>query len=420
MKLKQSLTVASLVGASIMATSGMASADTTLHVFVGSRYQALIQPVLDMFNADHPGVKAEIAVGAQTSGKQQQYLNTVLSAKSNSLDVLNLDVVRPSQYAAAGWTAPLNAELGPNPTSYLDKYLPAYSNADMVNGKVLALPAYADAMFLYYRKDLLKKYNLQPPKTWAQLVSEAKTIQKGEGGNLQGLSFQGAPIEGTVCTFLLPYWSMGKHIVNAQGKLTFDTPAAVASLKLWKSFVQDGVAPQNIAQVATDDTRKDFQDGKVVFAINWDYAWALFEGQADSKVKGKVGVARIPAVAGGENATCLGGWQWAVSAYSDHKKLAGELVKFMSSPKISAYLAIHGSLLPVYSDVYKQADVVKAVPWAEQALPVITGAKSRPVTPQYPQVSEIIRTSVNAVLAGSMSPEQGAALMKSRLSRLLN
>lgn len=420
MKMKKYLAVASLAGLSLTAAAGAASAETTLHVFVGSRYQALIEPVLKMFDQAHKGVNAKIAVGAQTSGKQQQYLNTVLSAKSSSLDVLNLDVVRPAQYAAAGWTAPLNAELGAKPAAYLGKYLPAYSGADMVKGKVLALPAFADAMFLYYRKDLLKKYGLKPPKTWAELVKEARTIQKGEGGGIQGLSYQGAPIEGTVCTFLLPYWSMGKQIVNSEGKLTFDSAAAVKSLKLWKGFVKDGVSPKNIAQITTDDTRKDFQDGHAVFAINWDYAWALFEHEADSKVKGEVGVARIPAVAGGQEATCLGGWQWAVSAYSGHKKLAAELVKFLSSPKVSEYLAIHGSLLPVYGDLYKKPSVIKAVPWAEQALPVITAAKSRPVTPVYPQVSEIIRTSVNAVLAGTMSADQGAALMKSRLSRLLD
>lgn len=41
------------------------------------------------------------------------------------------------------------------------------------------------------------------PKTWDELATVAKTVQKGEGKpDLQGLSFQGAPIEGTVCTFL--------------------------------------------------------------------------------------------------------------------------------------------------------------------------------------------------------------------------
>jgi trehalose/maltose transport system substrate-binding protein len=39
-------------------------------------------------------------------------------------------------------------------------------NNDVVNGKVKAIPAFLDAGAMYYRKDLLAKYNEQPPKTW--------------------------------------------------------------------------------------------------------------------------------------------------------------------------------------------------------------------------------------------------------------
>ena len=49
-----------------------------------------------------------------------------------------------------------------------------------MDGKLVALPAFADAMFLYYRKDLLDKYHLPVPQTWSELAKEAKTIQDGE------------------------------------------------------------------------------------------------------------------------------------------------------------------------------------------------------------------------------------------------
>ena len=251
----------------------------------------------------------------------------------------------------------------------------------MVNGKVTALPAYADAMFLFYRKDLLDKYNMKPPKTWAELTADAKKITKAEGGDLQGLSFQGAAIEGAVCTFLLPYWSAGHDIVNGKGELTFDHAAAVKSLKLWKGFVEDGVAPKNIAEVKTDDTRQSFQNGKVLFAVEWPYAWNHFQTDSDTAVKGKVGMATLPAVKGGKPATCLGGWQWGVSAYSSQKKAAADLVKYLSSKEVSKYLAIHSGYMPVYPSLYKDPEVTKAVPWMATALPVVESARARPVTP---------------------------------------
>ncbi len=393
-----------------LTTSLAAAAD--LKVYISSQHQPQVwRQVLDKFEAANPGTKVAIETGGNTSEAQAQYLNTIMSAKDPSLDVLILDVIRPAQFAAAGWTVPFEGK-------DMSSYLPAYAEANTVNGKVVALPAFADSMFLYYRKDLLDKYGIAPPKTWDELTAAAKKIAEGERNpDLQGLSFQGKAIEGAVCTFLLPYWSQGKNLVE-NGKLTFDKTAAVNSLKLWKSFVDQGVAKKNIAEVATDDTRKEFQAGNVVFAVNWSYAWAQSQGK-DSAVAGKVGVARLPAVAGGEQATCLGGWEWGVSAYSNHKDEAQKLVEYLSSQETSTFMAVNGSLLPTYPAAYKDEAVLKAAPWFGDALQVVETAKPRPVTPRYNEVSEVIRTTVNAVLAGVTTPEDGAAQIEARLKRII-
>ncbi|QCI99657.1 ABC transporter substrate-binding protein [Agrobacterium larrymoorei] len=392
-------------------TTSLASA-ADLKVYISSQHQPQVwRQVLDKFEAANPGTKVAIETGGNTSEAQAQYLNTIMSAKDPSLDVLILDVIRPAQFAAAGWTVPFEGK-------DMSSYLPAYAEANTVDGKVVALPAFADSMFLYYRKDLLDKYGIAPPKTWDELTAAAKKITEGEKNpDLQGLSFQGKAIEGAVCTFLLPYWSQGKNLVE-NGKLTFDKTAAVNSLKLWKSFVDQGVAKKNIAEVATDDTRKEFQAGNVVFAVNWSYAWAQSQGK-ESAVVGKVGVARLPAVAGGEQATCLGGWEWGVSAYSNHKDESKKLVEYLSSQDTSKFMATNGSLLPTYPAAYKDEAVLKAAPWFADALQVVETAKPRPVTPRYNEVSEVIRTTVNAVLAGVTTPEDGAAQIETRLKRII-
>jgi len=396
-----------------------AHADTTLNVFISSALRPeVMRQAFDRFEAANPGIKIKAQLGGATSDVQAQYLNTVMSAKDSTLDVLLLDIIRPAQFAATGWTVPLNKAVG-NVPALMQQYLPAYAEADMVDGKLVALPAFADAMVLYYRKDLLDRYHLPVPKTWSQLAEEAKVIQAGEKAPaLQGLSFQGAPIEGTVCTFLLPYWSMGKTLVK-NGHLTWDNDAALKSFALWTGLVNEGVAPRNVAEIPTDQTRKDFEAGKAAFAVLWSYGWNLFQG-ADSAVKGKVGVAELPAVDGGKRVSCIGGWQWGVSAYSRHKAEAVKLVKFLSSPDVSRLLAEKASLLPVFVKLYHDPELRQAVPWLGEALPVLEAAQSRPVTPRYNDVSDVIRTQTNAVLAGSESPQDAAAQMQARLQRVLH
>jgi multiple sugar transport system substrate-binding protein len=188
---------------------------------------------------------------------------------------------------------------------------------------------------------------------------------------------------------------------------------------MWLGLVDQGVAKKNIAEVKTGDTVNEFMAGNVVFAINWGFAWDLFQSDANSKVKGKVGVAKLPAMAGGQPATCIGGWQWAVSAFSKNKAEAAKLVTFMSSPPVSKYLAVNASLLPVYANVYSDPDVLKANPWYGLALPVVESAKSRPVTARYAEVSDVIRTQTSAALARVAKPDATVDEIENRLQRVL-
>lgn len=397
------------------------SAPTKLRVFSGGSGQRpdLMRKLFDQYQAKNPAVAIEMETGGATSDLQRQYLSTVLNAKDSAIDVYMIDIVNPAQYYGAGWLEPLDAYVGA-PATALKPYLPVYATANVVDGKVAAMPAFADAMFMYYRKDLLEKYKLAEPKTWDELTAAAKKVQAGEGNtNLQGLSIQGAPIEGAVCTFLIPYWSQGKEFSDASGKLTLDKPAAAKGLSQWLGMVDAGVIKPNVAEVKTPDTVNEFKAGQVVFAVNWGFAWDRFQNDKDSQVQGKVGVMPLPAMAGGKSATCVGGWQWALSAFSKHKAEAAALVKFLASPEASRFLAIEGSLLPTSSAVYADPAVVKAVPWFKDAANVVVAGRSRPISRDYGQVSDAIRTTTSAVLARTKKPDEGVGEIESRLRRVM-
>ena len=389
---------------------------TTLRIFTGGQQRPdVMRKIADEYQKKNPNVKVDIEVGGATSEAQQQYLSTVLSSKDAALDVILIDVIRPAQWAAQGWAEPLDSYLGADKAKLLPTYLKAYADANQVGGKLMALPYFADAQFLYYRKDLLEKYKRAVPKTWDEMMETAKIVTDGEKNpQLQGFSTAGAPIEGTVCTYLVPLWGMGSDITK-DGKLNLDTEAARQPFQLYGRMKQAGVLPKNIAEIPTDRIRVDFQAGNVVFAQNWGYFWNRVENDADTKVKGKVGVTILPHDQGGKSATCIGGWQLAVSAFSKNKAEAVKFARWLSSPEVSKMQAILASHMPVFPSVYKDPEVLKANPWFAEALPVVEGAKSRPVSAQYPQVSDAIRSNMNAYLAGTKTTDTALSDMKSRL-----
>ena len=391
-----------------------------LKAYIGGQQRPdIMRDLFAQYMAANPGIKVSLEVGGATSDLHQKYLNMVLSAKDTTLDVFLIDIIRPAQFAAAGWAEPLDAYLGNEREAVMSRYLPAYREANTVNNQVIALPALADSLFLYYRKDLLAKYQEPPPTTWPELARVAKKIQRGENDpNLQGLSFQGKAVEGAVCTFLLPYWSLGGEIIR-DGKMSFERNKAEAGLNMWRTMVSEGVAKKNSAEVGTDDTRKEFQAGKVIFGVIWGYAWNHFQGGADTRVKDRVGVTTLPAMPGGKPVSCMGGWNWSVSAYSKHIAASVALVRWLSSPEVSKQLALRGSFHPVFPSVYKDPEVLKAIPWFADALPVVETARARPVTPMYRAISDALRINTNTVMAGVKTPQQALDEIEQRVARAL-
>jgi multiple sugar transport system substrate-binding protein len=405
------------LGAVVAVSASVAAAQTTLRIFTGGQQRPdVMRKIVDEYQKRAPNVKVDIEVGGATSEAQQQYLNTVLASKDPTLDVVLIDVIRPAQWAAAKWAEPLDPYLGADKPKVLSQYVKAYADADQVNGTLVAMPYFADAQFLYYRKDLLEKYKRPVPTTWEAMQETSRVIMDGEKNpNLSGFQTAGAPIEGTVCTYLVPLWGAGGDLVR-NGKLDLDSPAARKPFELMGRLKAAGVLPPNIAEIPTDRIRINMQAGNLIFAMTWGYTWNRLQNDADSQVKGKIGVAKLPAFQGESPATCIGGWQLAVSAFSKNKAEAVQLVRYLSSPEVSKMQAILASHLPVFPSVYTDPDVLKANPWFADARPVVEGARSRPVTPRYTEVSDVIRSNMNAYLAGTKSADGALADMKSRLA----
>ncbi len=405
----------------VLVISTALAQQTRLRVFVGGQQRPdVMRKILDIYQQRNPGVRVEIEVGGATSDQQQQYLTTVLASRDPSIDIILIDVIRPAQYLASRWADTLDKYLpAASRQNLLRQYLPAYSQANVINGQLVALPAFADAMFLYYRADLLEKYNFKPPTTWDEVIQQAQTIlQRENNPNLNGIGYIGAPIEGTVCTFLLPIWAAGGDVTNAQGQFSLTVEQAQRSLQFWVSLMDRRVSPPNMAEKPQDTIRQEMQAGRWIFGTLFAYAWNRFQNDADSQVKGKIGVVPLPAFAGGRQASCLGGWQWAVSDFSRNKAQAHRLVRFLSSPEVSKILAIDASNLPVFPALYRDADILRVNPWFGQALPVVQAARARPQHPRYAEISEAIRVNTNQVLARQKTPEQGARDIVNRLQAI--
>ena len=109
-----------------------------------------------------------------------------------------------------------------------------------------------------------------------------------------------------------------------------------AALQLAASWIGD-IAPRGVLNYDEEESRGVFQSGNAVFMRNWPYAWALGNA-ADSPIRGRIGVIAVPqggsgAGTDGHQTGVLGGWQLAVSRYSQHPELAADPVLEETGPE---------------------------------------------------------------------------------------
>ncbi|HET6436824.1 MAG TPA: ABC transporter substrate-binding protein [Anaeromyxobacter sp.] len=370
--------------------------------------------------AKKTGNQVKVVSVPKDSNEQLALFQQLLSQKSNEIDVLRIDIVWP------GLLANNLLDLGKAvPEDVVAQHFPSIVKADTVDGKLVALPEFTDAGLLYYRKDLLQKYNQKVPTTWQELTSSAKVVQDGErkagNENMWGFVFQGRAYEGLTCDALEWVDSFGGGtIVDPGGKVTIDNPKAVEAIKLASSWIKS-ISPEGVLNYAEEEARGAFQSGNAVFMRNWPYAWALSQG-ADSPVKDKVGVTALPKGGpGGKNTGTLGGWNWAVNKYTKNQKQAVDLAMYMSSPEEQKRAALEISINPTIPSLYKDQEILQKNPFMSELLATFQNAVARPSGPtgnKYNQVSSAFWNAVHDSLAGRTPADQSLSNLDKTLKRL--
>lgn len=305
-----------------------------------------------------------------------------------------------------------------------DFFAPAWQN-DVVNGKVKGVPAFLDSGMLYYRKDLLEKYGEQPPETWEELTRIATKImgaEREEGNDkFWGFVFQGKAYEGLTCDALEWVASYGGGtIVEPDGQISINNPQAAKALDMAASWVGT-IAPKGVMGYMEEESRAVWQNGDALFMRNWPYAYLLAQDES-SPIRGKVGVMPIPKGGDkGQNAAALGGWQWAISAYSEKKEAAVAMLKIVTDADAQKQLFLVNGNAPSRVALYDDLDILANAPHLPAFKTVFASATPRPATAtkrQYNRVSKAFYNAAYDVLSGTTTGEKAVADLEHRLKRV--
>jgi multiple sugar transport system substrate-binding protein len=370
--------------------------------------------LLKKFEDNNPGITVKDEILPSSTDEQHQFYVINLEGRSPDFDVISMDVIWVPEFARAGWLMNLSDLL---PGDERKDFFHGPMDAVTYKGKVYAIPWYIDAGVLYYRKDLLKKYNLSPPKTWQELVDIAQYITSREKG-LYGFIWQGKQYEGLVCNVLEYFWSNGGDVLG-NGRVIINTPENVYALKFMRDLITKyKITPTLVMTAIEEPTRHIFGNGRALFMRNWPYAWNIFEKQG-TPVKGKVGVSSLPSFKPGMSASTLGGWQLGINKYSRNTDAAKRLIKFLTSPEAQKTLAITIGYKPTRKSLYKDKDLMSKQPFIARLYDIFLHARARPVTPYYMMITQVMQPEFSAALSGIKTPEEALRSAQKQIEHIL-
>ncbi|MDF2959070.1 MAG: putative transporter-binding protein [Paenibacillus sp.] len=366
--------------------------------------------LIEAFHAKNPNIEVELRDFPNNSTQIHDQYVTIFGGKSAEIDVMNLDVVWPAEFAQAGFLLPLDRFIQEDKID-MSKYLKGGVEAGYFNGQQWAFPRYNNAGLLYYRKDLVKT----PPKTWEELEKMAKEL-KGQGDTKYGYVYQAKQYEGLVVNFTEISEAYGGKVFDSKGSVAVNSPAAIKGLNKLIQISKSDFVPSDIKTFTETETLNAFAQGQAVFARHWPAMYAQAIDPKTSKVVDKVGVAPLPA-GDAKSAAALGGWLAGINKYSKHPKEAWEFLKFMTGPEGQKIIAINSTQTPTYLPLFDDPEVQKASPLFanKDFVNGLQSAVPRPITPLYAKISDIIQVEVSKAIAGEQTADQAAKNMEQKI-----
>ena len=306
-----------------------------------------------------------------------------LGAKDSTIDVIGLDVVLTAEFANAGWIDPWSGKLK---TAATEEVFPSVIETATFEKQLYAAPFNTNTQVLWYRKDLVSK----PPETWDEMIEMAEGLK--EAGKIQ---VQAERYEGYMVWVNALIESAGTKLLSGPETVDLEQKPTEEALGVIGKLAHSSAKSPNLPTSNEDTTRLAFEAGEAAFMTNYTFAFGSAKENAP-EIAENMGAAPFPRVNENEARPPLGGFNLAVSSYSNHEQMAFQAAACLAGKKSQETAVELDGLPPSRSDLYAGEVVKKAYPgFAGLVKEMIDAAGPRPATPAYQDVSSAVQRTLH-------------------------
>ena len=325
----------------------------------------------------------------------RQRVTTDIATKGGQFDVMTIGAYETPIWGKQGWLTSLD-DLGDD-YDYKD-LIPQVKDGLSVDGKLFAVPFYAESSFTYYRKDLFEKAGLTMPDkpTYDQLAGFADKLTDKASGTY-GICLRGKPGWGENMAFLgTAVNAFGGEWFNMKWEPQLTSPAWSSAIN-WYMNVMKKDGPPGPTANGFNENQALFASGKCAMWIDATSGAGRIYDPKQSQVADKTGFTASPIT--DKNPKASGWfWSWALGIPASTKQ-ADAAKKFVKWATSKEYIKLVGDSQGWVAappgtrmSTYDSPDYQKAAPFAATVLKAI-----QTTDPKHPTVDAVPYTGVQFV-----------------------
>jgi sorbitol/mannitol transport system substrate-binding protein len=323
----------------------------------------------------------------------RQRVTTDIATHGGQFDIITIGSYETPIWGKQGWLTPLDGIPG---YDYADVFSSVRS-ALSANGKLYALPFYAESSFTYYRKDLFSAAGLTMPAnpTWQQVDGyAAKLTDKSK--QQYGICLRGKPGWGENMAFFDTLLNTyGGEWFNMSWQAQLDTKPWHDALTFYVHLLRD-YGPPGASSNGFNENQALFATGHCAMWIDATSGAGMIYDKNSSQVYDKTAFTAAPVDVTPNGSHWF--WSWALAIPSTSKQ-ASTAKDFISWATSKDYIDLVGqqngwTTLPPGTrlSTYSNPDYLKAAPFAGAAQQAILTAD-----PNHPTLNPVPYTGIQYV-----------------------
>ena len=403
MKNKWSLILTVILAVTMVVILSIAAATAEKPTVVLSRWAGPHADDQKTVLAEYPDaiVKVDDVDYGNLKVKQIQSLST-----SADYDLVWASEIWLAEYVSKGWFLPLNDMISKYNVD-LSIFSKAMVDMNTTDGKLYAIPTFAQTLILTYNKEWFEKEGQKVPTTVDELLAVAKYFkEKGTGIAIPAMQGQAAAdLYGQIL------YSAGGDYFGSDGKVNLLSDEAIYAAEVWDKLCEysiTGSLTWHHDQVSAAVREEVAPIGITITGLS-----GLDSDPKMSKIVDKVGYAPIP----GKKSVVgvVSYWSWGVAKNSKNPEAAFKLAVWLVSPEVEKKQALMNGQIGAISSLAQDSEVVAKMPFLPATSETLANAKTQPTSVSAGKIFEPLIAALSEIASTNKTPKDVLAKLQNDL-----